>query len=1446
MDPNHWNNYQQAYGRIPTSSVNRIEMPSLLEQTINQAHADLNALSGRSLPPVAHSIVGARLAPTINYAAHPLAMSQYLDTLNPGLKSVVSNQQPNYEPVSPRNDSQRSVGLDTSGKSPLFNTDPQTMRESTMEVKPWSVTPSPAQLGLLPADALTSPPYSGLSMGSGTSLEPPPAHSGSRPSPIQRNNYPAKPEPRPSYKNNLSNFTSQHNDPYLTKHENYSPTPSKNDTYVKSSPYSSLLPNSNKNSSNVYTNSSPENYQIRSPENYQIKSSENYPIKNDSSFRLPENFMPKAQEVYKPQEIYKASELYIRENVPRNNFEPENGGNNARNQAGSYRSEPLTNRIMSPNYQTSQVESTNSTSDVSKQNIEPFMSSNYEPISPHNHVSVPSRNYDTVRTTHSNPIRSTSLPLQQMSLQELADVSSIQEKIKNGCGVGVGGQIPQRRLSDMMNNIVTNSPLQQQQQSPMPVPSPQMSQMSSPSPLHSTTPASPLVQEPVKQQQQKRQRSRKKKTKESGPPTAVIQPSVFQPEPNSPLIQAPSSSMYEPNSTNTQPPMNSFGFVQPSPISQFQQSISDPTYQGIPPITSFSSDSIVMSGAVTPFGTPVELIQEGEATFSSYSQFVGNPNDVLGTSVIETQEAPSGSMMNMDNSLMSAWQKVNSKKNTRNQHENSYIPEPEIDEEFAHLTKDPEKEAENKKAVKNRWQGLVLKNTYPESQTSYNPCNNGHPQNSGDPHNPGNINIPPHEELKKSKPAVDPGFQSSFLNFLGGKKPETLSSASTNPTNSKPVLPKYIPELSNRPLRTTPLPDTSKPKPPKATPGDANNLKLKKGPPFPTQDNNKGLIVQERKPQKMVVSDRRPSNSKILSNKAKKMRTPSVTFSDSDNDDGNSNAKSFVKNVISDLDDQFKEASVISKGATKITIKMNRQLSKPSDSDDFSETIEYKPPRPKKSKKKKKRRVSSEEEELEMELRPDTPMSETLNDDYEDSLHDVDDDLPAIAVRPRSKRKAAEQAKLINKRKSYVEETLSDEEYVPSPVDVGADDDSDKDETWTPVGVETRRNISDDDDDEPKRKRGRASTSSPRGRRSHNTPSKPQHTMVEPMTPPGPQPEIVDEEDAVGVEDDGEFVHHYQKGDFVIERKDLTNYKKFPIWKLDTGRLLQKFEAEEQDGRLVHKSLSTYSSWTESQKGMFRPIKVKAITFLKGVEIVEVLERFKPKAPEERAENDPLMETFNVYTQVLLSQALEDSFLAAIQESGEDFYLEPLNGIDGLCQKAITKIEEGSGWIPAFKEAVRDRPCIKINPKQAAGEPCQATNDESQPVVKIVTLSGDTYDKATLDIRISGELPVEYMIGASTADVLMKYHSLQHFKWICHSECAKQIKDIQVANPELENEEVLDKCLNTRTWIYQLFLKLRGLIGKDAKIDTGPESANENGNEKNMDSKSDNSNDAGS
>jgi hypothetical protein len=50
-----------------------------------------------------------------------------------------------------------------------------------------------------------------------------------------------------------------------------------------------------------------------------------------------------------------------------------------------------------------------------------------------------------------------------------------------------------------------------------------------------------------------------------------------------------------------------------------------------------------------------------------------------------------------------------------------------------------------------------------------------------------------------------------------------------------------------------------------------------------------------------------------------------------------------------------------------------------------------------------------------------------------------------------------------------------------------------------------------------------------------------------------------------------------QKGDFVVERKDGWKTEGFPIWRIETGKLLQKFDPVVIECGIIHKSASVVS-----------------------------------------------------------------------------------------------------------------------------------------------------------------------------------------------------------------------------------------------------------------------------
>ncbi|GFN74457.1 proline-rich protein 12, partial [Plakobranchus ocellatus] len=117
---------------------------------------------------------------------------------------------------------------------------------------------------------------------------------------------------------------------------------------------------------------------------------------------------------------------------------------------------------------------------------------------------------------------------------------------------------------------------------------------------------------------------------------------------------------------------------------------------------------------------------------------------------------------------------------------------------------------------------------------------------------------------------------------------------------------------------------------------------------------------------------------------------------------------------------------------------------------------------------------------------------------------------------------------------------------------------------------------------------------------------------------------------------------------------------------------------------------------------------------------------------EVQYEDDPLVEPFNVYLQVFLSQALEPNFLSVIKETNESFYLDALDQIDGMIDKKCKEITKLARWKLDFQEALHRCPLMKEIDRPNLKQACQASVNASPPSIKSVFLSGVPYDRFLL------------------------------------------------------------------------------------------------------------------
>ncbi|CAG2225547.1 myb-like protein AA [Mytilus edulis] len=618
----------------------------------------------------------------------------------------------------------------------------------------------------------------------------------------------------------------------------------------------------------------------------------------------------------------------------------------------------------------------------------------------------------------------------------------------------------------------------------------------------------------------------------------------------------------------------------------------------------------------------------------------------------------------------------------------------------------------------------------------------------------------PQKPVEKQPPAKsnkNNAFMDSFLSFIQGKKPETLSSVNTAVTK-KPQLPKYIPE-PKRPRQTSVEKSSdsaaSTPKPDNENKSDTNSL----------------------------------SNGDTSSSKTK--------MSD-DDDEASTGLTGTVKNIDTGDKDH---------PSLKMRIKLQKTPPKQKRSKTSGQSIvKHKRSRSYRESDDEHGRSSGEEYQVgssqEEEERERTPS-------------------PVVPARRTSTRKA----KVLAQQKKYKDsESENEGDKVPETYD------SDSDPAWTPVADEKKEPAFDGDLGSSRRK-GRSRNTKIKmklkrpSKAAKSIPAK--SSRVESVAYPRvPSPEIESSSEDTD-QDNATASQALVMGAFVINKKDLNNFEGFPIWKIEAGKMMRKYELYVEKGEILHRSLSTYSSWLPNMEKNYVSVRTKQIphtraTIKDSQYIVQVLDEDRPKpkldsGKETEYEKDPLADMFNVFMQVFLSQAMEPTFLEAIHESGDDFYLKPLKKIDQIISKKLLEINSKVRWMTDFKKTAEKRPHIREVDKPHLKTLCQATENATQNAIKSVHLFGQPYDRTTLKEipdNTSHQGSVEYLLGKSASHYIGAYHSLHHFKYNLYKRCLAKVDIVREGNTNLDNSEILDKCLNNRTWVLKIFDDLKNMLEK--------------------------------
>lgn len=113
----------------------------------------------------------------------------------------------------------------------------------------------------------------------------------------------------------------------------------------------------------------------------------------------------------------------------------------------------------------------------------------------------------------------------------------------------------------------------------------------------------------------------------------------------------------------------------------------------------------------------------------------------------------------------------------------------------------------------------------------------------------------------------------------------------------------------------------------------------------------------------------------------------------------------------------------------------------------------------------------------------------------------------------------------------------------------------------------------------------------------------------------------------------------------------------------------------------------------------------------------------------------------------------------------------------------------------------------------------QACKVITRPATKYVNFSGENYNQDTLTV-IKQTDHIEFQkfhVCQLCAELTECFHSLMHIRFRLLRHCEVKVKSLKESKSSDDAREILENCLQNRTWVNQVFLELVSLLDKCEK-----------------------------
>ncbi|XP_039987397.1 glutamine and serine-rich protein 1 isoform X2 [Xiphias gladius] len=187
-----------------------------------------------------------------------------------------------------------------------------------------------------------------------------------------------------------------------------------------------------------------------------------------------------------------------------------------------------------------------------------------------------------------------------------------------------------------------------------------------------------------------------------------------------------------------------------------------------------------------------------------------------------------------------------------------------------------------------------------------------------------------------------------------------------------------------------------------------------------------------------------------------------------------------------------------------------------------------------------------------------------------------------------------------------------------------------------------------------------------------------------------------------------------------------------------------------------------------------------------------------------------MKETFKSFVELLISIALDEDVMSALERANDELLLPHMKRVDGMItdnrKRLLHKLHIGQ----VLKTALDSFPEISVV--------TELKKDGETPAFK-VRLSGKAYNKKTMKpYKMPNKVPQEYTVDQQKTQWFSLYHSLQHYKYHTYLMCKDEIASLRVQAGDLGQEETVQKCLQNGAWVEGLFDRFGELISQVQQV----------------------------